>query len=178
MPVVIKPFCFRIEPIEAAPCADPEDTRSVLDNRQDDIIAQAVRVIRIVLVTRDLLAVTIKFIEPSHRTSPDRPGPVLINDPHGIVAQAVKIVRVVLVPDESILFQVILIETAAPGPKPQYAALVCDQSSDNIMPQAVGIVRIVAVHFYAGAVIPGQSVQCGKPHKAVVILGNAPYLNI
>jgi hypothetical protein len=131
-----------------------------------------------VLVTRDLLAVTIKFVEPSHRASPDRPGPVLINNPHGIVAQAVRIIRVELVPDESVLFRVILIEAAAPSPKPQYAALVCNQSSDDIVPQAVGIGQIVAVYFYAGAVIPAQSAQCGKPYKAMVILGNAPCLNI
>ena len=126
MPVVNKLFCFRIEPIEAALRADPEDTGAVFNNRPDDIMAQAVRIIRIVLVTRELPAFTIKFVEPSHRPHPDRPGPVFINSPYNIIAQAVRVVRVVLVPDESVLFPVILIEAAAPGTNPQNAALVCE----------------------------------------------------
>jgi hypothetical protein len=65
------------------------------------------RIARIVAVTRELLAVTIEFVEPSHRPRPDRPGPVCINSPYNIIAQAVRIVRVVLVSDESVLFPVI-----------------------------------------------------------------------
>ena len=95
MPVVKKLFCFRIEPIEAALCADPDGTGAVFDNRPDDIIAQAVRVIGIVLVTRELPAVTSQFVEPFHGTHPDRPGPVFINRPNNIVAQAEGIVRFV-----------------------------------------------------------------------------------
>ena len=107
MPVVNKLFCFRIEPIEAALRADPEDTSAVFNNRPDDIMAKAVRVIRIMLVTRELLAVTIEFVEPDHRTDPDRPVPVFINSPYNIIAQAVRGVRVVLVADERVLFPVI-----------------------------------------------------------------------
>ena len=79
MPIVKKPFCFRIEPIEASLRADPEDTRAVFNNPPDDIMAQTVRIIRIVEVTRELLALTIEFVEPSHRARPDRPVPVFIN---------------------------------------------------------------------------------------------------
>jgi hypothetical protein len=62
----------------------------------------------------------------------------------------VRIVRGVLVLDESVFFAVISIEAAASGANPQVAALVYGQSPDKIVTQAVGIVRVVAVHFYAG----------------------------
>jgi hypothetical protein len=74
-------------------------------------MAQAVRIIRSVLVTRELPAFTIEFVEPSHRTHPDRPGPVFVNSPCNIMAQAARIVRVVLVPDESVLLPIILLRS-------------------------------------------------------------------
>ena len=38
-------------------------------------MAQAVRIVRIVQVMRELPGFTIQFVEPSHRTHPDRPVP-------------------------------------------------------------------------------------------------------
>ena len=101
VPVVNKGFRIGVKPVEAALRADPEETGAVFNNRPDSIIAQAVRVSRIVLVTRELPVFTIEFVEPSHRTHPDRSGTVFINSPYSIVAQAVRIVRLVLVPDKS-----------------------------------------------------------------------------
>jgi len=45
------------------------------------IIAQTVRIIRIMQVTRELDAFTIKLVEPSVRTQPDYPRPVFLNSP-------------------------------------------------------------------------------------------------
>ena len=47
-------------------------------------------------------------------------------------------------------------ESASPGANPGCAASVDEQISSHIVTQAVGIVRIVAVNFYAGTVIVVQ----------------------
>ena len=89
-----------------------------------------------------------------------------------------RIVRVVLVADEMFLIPVISIQPTAPGSNPQHTALVYDQMSNPIVTQAVGVLRVIAIHFDAGAVIPVQSTSRAYPYKSVFILSNSQCLII
>ena len=93
--VVSKGPCFPIESIQAALRADPEETVLIFGNRPDGAVAEAIGIIRIAQVTRELSSVTIQFVESFHRPHPHHPGPVLIYCSYNIVAQTVRIIRFV-----------------------------------------------------------------------------------
>jgi hypothetical protein len=115
---------FHTQSIDAsAYCPEPKHTFSVLENGQDKVGAQAVRVTRNVLVVGKGLLFGLKSIDPFVTSSyPKDTVPVLIDRRDVIATQAVQIIGIVSMASESVGLpagEVKFVETAAASANPQ-----------------------------------------------------------
>ncbi len=90
---------FPVQFVQPADGSDPQCSAAVFVNGEDTIIAQAVRVVRVMTVVRKTFRVPIKAVQPPafDSTGPDNPLVVFIHDSNGFVAQTMWIVGIVTI---------------------------------------------------------------------------------
>jgi hypothetical protein len=104
----------------------------------------------------------IEFVQALVRGDPEVAGMIVADFSHHIVTEAGRIIGVMPVKSKLFCFGIKSIETALRSDS-EYTCAVLNKREDDIVTQAVGIVRVVAIDFYAGIVIAVQSVQCANP---------------
>src|SRR5271169_5692863 len=72
------------EPVDTpARCSNPHAAFVVLEQRIHTVGANAVRVVRVVAITNERLAIFVEFEQaPAAGTQPERPVAILVNGPH------------------------------------------------------------------------------------------------
>jgi hypothetical protein len=154
----------RVEPVEAVFRADPDHALAVFDERISEIIAEAGRVVRVVVPAA---------LEPPARVEPHEAAPG--QHPQGIVASGHQGLHVV---DTAIARQRNRRKTSARGIAPRQAGRRADpqpaaqrqQRADHVVRQAAGAPRIVAEGFdSAGGPVQAQQPGAGgaQPQASV-----------
>src|SRR5574341_1869999 len=98
--------------------SNPKRPGVIFINDADTVVAETVRIFRIVFEASPLSAFTVEFIDPFLRSNPQHAGAILMDGPDAIVAETVRIFRVVGKMSERLFFKNNFIQSAALSTNP------------------------------------------------------------
>jgi hypothetical protein len=161
--------------VQAIVRSDPQSALAVLKNGSDDVMADAVGIIRVVLVPVENVPCTVfcrESVQSAIGTDPQGAVAVLKNRPHDIIAQTIGIIGIVPVPSELFFFGYISVESAIKGAYPKSARSILVDDIEVIVTQTVGIIGIVSDHGEIVTIVFVQPILSGEPHESSFILDN------
>ncbi len=99
--IVVKGLCPAIKIADATFCSNPEPARSIFMHPVDDIVAERLRIVFVMLITGDTGSVRAQLVESAPRSQPKVARTVLEDGSNRIVAEAGWIIGVMPVADTS-----------------------------------------------------------------------------
>ncbi len=164
----------RIEAVQSAPVrADPQHAGSGFADPADQIMARAVRIIRVVAEYREPVRVAVVSVQPVVGPDPQISRPCLVDRVDRVVAQARGIRVVVQVELETLRHRIVSIQSAVKGAEPDISVPVLADGENLVVAQAVRIVGIVADDPAPVSVVHVHAVFGADPDEAALILDDA-----
>ena len=151
----------------------PKIVVAVLVNASDQIAAQAPWNTGIVPVVSGSPGSGIEAVQPSIRPNPQRAVAVLVNTFDLIADQAIRDVRLMPVVREDTRSRVPAFQAIENRSDPEDSAPIFINGKQVVAANTIGVGGIVAVRRQGIAVVAKEAVVRGKPHEALVVLGDA-----
>ena len=163
---------FKVEPIESTGCRPyPESTFPILVDRCNIVVAQAVRVTRVIPVVDKLVSLRNVPVQTStNGSNPQISRLILVHLCDVVSSQAGGIIGVVLVVGDLSGLQIEPIEPTAVCANPEPIVSIYAYGLDQIIAEAIGIFRIVFVDHKLVPVVPVQPILRTEPYEPLTVL--------
>lgn len=135
-------------------------------------VAQAVRVMRLVVVTNEFFRFGVERVQPVGRADPQHAQGIAVKSVEAVIRKAEAIGGVVPVVREFAGFAIEFIESSSTRAEPQLALLIFRNCYHIVVRKAVRVAGIVPVAFEAVAVVTVQAVCRAQPYESFAVLKN------